>query len=84
MSNWQDKTTKTTTETRQAALLELANCQSELHQLSFWQVVKIFKATKRQDSAIKNLLSTYTFDLQAARADQALKSWRVDRVKDFL
>lgn len=81
MSNWQDKTT---TETRQAALLELADCQSELSQLSFWQVVKIFRATKRQDSAIKNLLSTYVFDLQAARADLALKSWRADRVKDFL
>lgn len=81
MSNWQDKTT---TETRQAALLGLADCQSELSQLSFWQVVKIFRTTKRQDSAIKNLLSTYAFDLQAARADRALKSWSADRMKDFL
>lgn len=81
MSNWQDKTT---TETRQAALLDLADCQSELSRLSFWQIVRIFKATRRQDFAIKNLLSTYVFDLQAARADQVLKSWRADRVKDFL
>lgn len=78
---WQDKAT---TKDKQAALLELEDCQNELNRIEFWQLVKFWRAIKRQNLAIKNLLLVYAFDIQAARADRALDDWSTDRVKDFI